>query len=339
MTVKSFLKNISIGLTLIGISIACTTDDILPVLELNISDTDLSEAGGSLTLSAVLNSAASQQISVPLTFSGTALLSEDYSVSSEQIIIEVGNESGSVTFLGLQDDSNEGTETIAVQISNARDVLLLSETQIEISLLDDDVDTDEDGVPDNVDGCPDVAGAIINNGCPWLGFLINEVLYDPPATDALGDANGDGTRQAQEDEFIELFNSTENSLDLSGYTVSDNLAVRHTFPSGTIMPSNSILVLFGGGTPDGNFGGAIVQTANGLDNLLNLNNSLDSVIIKDQEGAIIISYNSADTGVNHGADQSVTRSPDLSGNFVLHTEANSNGALFSPGTRTDGSSF
>ena len=63
------------------------------------------------------------------------------------------------------------------------------------------------------------------------------------------------------------------------------------------------------------------------------------MIINDQEGDVIISYNSADTGVNHGANQSVTRSPDLSGNFVLHTEANSNGALFSPGTRTDGSSF
>ncbi len=48
------------------------------------------------------------------------------------------------------------------------------------------------------------------NGCPWnplAGFIINEVLYDPPAGDHAGDANGDGSREANEDEFIEFYNS------------------------------------------------------------------------------------------------------------------------------------
>ena len=337
MTVKSLLKNISIALVLIGISISCTTDDILPALELNTNETVLSEAGGTLSLSAVLNSTASQQISIPLIFSGTALLSEDYSVSAEQIVIEAGNESGSVIFSGLQDSAIEGTETIIVQISNAQDVLLISENQIEISLLDDDVDTDEDGVPDNVDSCPDEAGAITNNGCPWLGFLINEVLYDP-ASGSAGDANGDGTRDANGDEFIEFFNSTENDIDLSGYTVSDADAVRHTFLSGTIMPSNSVLVLFGGGNPTGNFGGAIVQTANGFESRLNLNNAGDFVTFADSNGNTVLTFDVEP--LSNNPDESYSRSPDLTGEFEQHAGIpESNGALFSPGTQTDGSSF
>lgn len=337
MTVKSLLKNTSIGLAFAAILIACTTDDILPALELNTSATTLGEAGGNLSLSAVLNATASQQISIPLTFSGTASLSEDYSVSAAQIIIEPGNDSGSVIFSGLQDNTIEGTETITVEISNTQEVLLLSETQIEISLLDDDVDTDEDGVPDNVDSCPDEAGAITNNGCPWLGFLINEVLYDPPSGSA-GDANGDGTRDANGDEFIEFFNSTENDIDLSGYTVSDAVAVRHTFLSGTIMPSNSVLVLFGSGNPTGNFGGAIVQTANGFESRLNLNNSGDFVTFADSDGNTVLTFDVEP--LSNDPNESYSRNPDLTGEFEQHAGIpESNGALFSPGTRTDGSSF
>ena len=297
----------------------------------------MSEDLGQVQIIASLNSSASKDIFVSLDVSGTANLNEDYSLSSSQILISNGDLSGSIEVTAIDDMIIEEIETIIIN-PRSDDVLIFNGSGIEILILDNDTDTDNDGVPDNVDNCPELAGTTTNNGCPWLGFLLNEVHYDP-ATPITGDANGDGIREAQGDEFIELFNSAENSLDLSGYTVSDAFTIRHTFPSGTIIPSNGILVLFGGGTPTGDFGGALVQTANGFENRLNLNNSGDSVLIHDQDGEVILSYNSADTSINHGADQSVTRFPDLFGDFVLHTEANSNGALYSPGTRTDGSSF
>lgn len=333
---KFINKIFVIALVIITI-ISCESEDIKPVIEISSSSMNLSEDLGTVEITANLNSIANNDIYVNFNTTGTADLNEDYTISSNQILITENNSYGSVIITAIDDEIIEEIETIVLNI-NSEDVLVFSSAGIEISILDDDTDTDSDGVPDNEDNCPEVPGEVSNNGCPWLGFLLNEVHYDP-ATPITGDANGDGIREAQGDEFIELFNSAENSLDLSGYTVSDASAVRHTFPTGTIIPSNGVLVLFGGGTPTGDFGGALVQTANGLDNRLNLNNGGDSVIINDQEGDVIISYNSADTGVNHGANQSVTRSPDLSGNFVLHTEANSNGALFSPGTRTDGSSF
>ena len=60
-----------------------------------------------------------------------------------------------------------------------------------------------------------------------LGFIINEVLYDPPSGDA-GDANGDGTRDPNEDEFIEFYNSGLE-IDLSGYTISDASSTKTYF--------------------------------------------------------------------------------------------------------------
>jgi hypothetical protein len=336
MTVKSLLKKFSITLALIWILIGCTTDDILPALELNTNETVLSEAGGSLSLSAVINSAASQQISIPLIFSGTAVLSEDYSVSAAQIVIEAGNESGNVIFSGLQDNVIEGTETIIVQISNAQDVLLVSETQIEISLLDDDVDTDEDGIPDNVDSCPEQSGFAEYDGCLYPRIIINEVLYDPSNQGLNGDANGDEFYAQNDDEFIEFYNLGSQTVDISGFTISDATQLRHVFPEGTLVPSHSVLVLFGGGNPTGDFGGATVQIAS--EGLLNMNNAGDLVTFADSDGNTVLTFDVEP--LSNNPNESYSRNPDLTGEFEQHAGIpEANGALFSPGTRTDGSSF
>ena len=170
-------------------------------------------------------------------------------------------------------------------------------------------------------------------GC--IPLIINEVHYDP-ATDITGDANGDGTRDSAQDEFIEFYNNSSASLDISGYTLSDGSQLRHTFPASTIIPANKFLVVFGGGTPTGSFGGSIVQTAS--EGELNLNNNGDVITIENPSGDVVLIYNSSDTGIDHGSNQSVTRSPDFSGGFVLHTNANA-ALLFSPGLLIDGSSL
>ena len=75
----------------------------------------------------------------------------------------------SVTLTGLQDNTVEGAETLIVSVGNVQNVILLSETEITISVLDDDSDSDGDGVLDANDLCPNEAGEVDNNGCPWLG--------------------------------------------------------------------------------------------------------------------------------------------------------------------------
>ena len=172
-------------------------------------------------------------------------------------------------------------------------------------------------------------------------LVINEFLADP-AEGAAGDANRDGTRDGTQDEFVEIVNDSDALLDISGVRLADAAGVRFTVPAGTTLAPRQALVVFGGGTPDPTdvaFGGALIRTASGG---LSFNNDGDTIrlllqIANADASLAAISYGGA-TGLNGSADQSLTRSPDITGAFVLHTVARP-GKLFSPGTRVDGSPF
>ena len=196
------------------------------------------------------------------------------------------------------------------------------------------VDADGDGVLDGFDDCPNEPGPAQYNGCPSPQILINEVLYDPP-NDLPGDANGDGTREPQEDEFIEFYNYG-GDLDISGWSVHDNAEERHIFPEGTVIPAGGVLVLFGGGTPTGTFGGSIVQVAS--EGILNMNNSGDFVTVYDSNNISVLTFDIEP--LSNNPNESYTRNPDITGEFEQHAGiAEANGALFSPGTTVDGSNF
>jgi hypothetical protein len=177
---------------------------------------------------------------------------------------------------------------------------------------------------------------------PGLGFLVNEIMFDPASGDE-GDANGDGTRSARDDEFIEFINDSPNPVDLSGFTLYDDDQLgtdvpRHTFPEGTVIPPGGVFVLFGGGTPTGDFGGSLVQaTTTGN---MNLNNSGDAITIFDTDGNVFFTFSSEvdGAGLDFGDNQSITRSPDITGAYVLHTTANP-ALIYSPGVKADGSNF
>lgn len=158
--------------------------------------------------------------------------------------------------------------------------------------------------------------------------VINEIHYNP-AGDLTGDANGDGLRSSSHDEFVEIVNANTNSIDVSGYTISDADGVAFTVPIGTILLSNQPLLVFGGGAPTGSFGGAIVFTKS-----LGLNNADNYVVLKNATGATIdsVSYKT-----NSAVGKSFTRNPDVTGEFVSSTDIGT--VLFTPGTKNDGAAF
>jgi len=166
------------------------------------------------------------------------------------------------------------------------------------------------------------------------GLTINEILADP-GSGLSGDANGDGVRSGSADEFIEIVYDTPGSpLDLSGWTLSDATSVRHLFPGGTVLDPYSAMVVFGGGSPVGSFGGALVQIASSGG--LGLNNSGDTVTLSDGAGMDI----TATYGSEAGDNQSITLDPDITGSFTRHTTAAGSGGMrFSPGTMVGGSPF
>ena len=192
-------------------------------------------------------------------------------------------------------------------------------------------DNDTEDPPDNMSA--DVIFSFDTVSLNITSVVINEFLADP-AADAAGDANGDGTRDSSDDEFVEIVNVSGADLDVSGWSISDGVQVRHTFPGGTVIPADCSAVIFGGDTPTGVFGGAIVQTAS--TGALGLNNGGDTITL-DDGGSSTLEYVYGSEG---GNDQSLTRDPDIVGSFVLHSAAAaSGGSLFSPGTQVDGTPF
>ncbi|HEV7746911.1 MAG TPA: lamin tail domain-containing protein [Pyrinomonadaceae bacterium] len=198
------------------------------------------------------------------------------------------------------------------------------------------------------DGRDSNPGEVEFSGDSRRDILINEFLADPPEG-AAGDANRDGVRDSSQDEFVELVNTTTNDIDISGYRIFTRASgtgiatLRHLFPPGSVLPSCSAVVVFGGGgaafnADDPAFGGALVLKASS--GSLALVNSSGTLSLQDQNSEIVnlIAYGGT-SSIDANDNQSVTRAPDLTGNFVQHLEASGGVRLFSPGTRISGAPF
>ncbi|MHC5023565.1 MAG: lamin tail domain-containing protein [Planctomycetota bacterium] len=182
--------------------------------------------------------------------------------------------------------------------------------------------------------CADLAVQVAECLSTVTGLVINEIHADPDA--AGGDANGDGTIDFSQDEFVEIVNNSGGPMDLGGLEIHDQFGLRHVIPAATVIEDQCALVVFGGGVPLGIFGGATVQTAS--TGSLGLNNGGDSVIILDPLGLLVAVTTYGGEG---GNNQSLTLNPDITGTvYELHsTIIEANGALYSAGTRLDGTAF
>ncbi|MEE9393888.1 MAG: lamin tail domain-containing protein [Planctomycetota bacterium] len=170
---------------------------------------------------------------------------------------------------------------------------------------------------------------------------INEFCSDPngaafvPTT---GDFNLDGTGSSAEDEFVEIVNAGAVSVDISGWTVSDAVAVRHTFQMGTMLPAGSAIIVFGGGSSLATFNaqgaGLGVFASSGF---TSFNVAGDTITIADSLAVVVDSYTYPDGGGSDiGDGESVVRDPEAPGSaFSFHTVAGL-GLRASPGFHSDG---
>jgi len=303
-----------IFIVLVALS-SCKTDDVLPFVKLSTNSLSILEENGETDITATISQPIDRDIVLTLKIVGNASSNGvDYTLSGTEIRISAGNLSGSVTLKTVQDDILEGDENVEISIQSIIGAIANKDEILTIILEDDDV--------------PLV-----------VKIIINEVLYDPSNNALDGDANADGSYAQNEDEFIEFINLSSRSVNLSGYKIFDssNLLTgvpNHVIPDNTIIPAGGCLVVFGGGTPTGLFGGAVVQTSTSGD--LNMNNAGDIITLTDASGAVIDSFDV--TPLSDNPNESYTRSPDFTGDFIQHHYANE-GIFFSPGTKADGTLF
>ena len=241
---------------------------------------------------------------------GSTYLS-DTAIASQDIVAP-GSHAGGASF--QRADLAEGTET-----------------QTGGNGLTGSDETSEDlSVTWSIDTVPTPGGAFV----PPTVWIINEIHADP-APGISGDANADGVRHFSDDEFVEIVNISGAAVDISGWTLADGFSVRHTFPAGTMIEDQCGVVVFGGGSPTGSFGGVVVQIASS--SALGLNNGGDTVTLNDGSTDVTV----ATYGSEGGDNQSLTLDPDLTGApWTKHSVATgSGGSLFSPGALIDGSQF
>ena len=285
----------------------------MPYVTLSSNKATISEDAGETLITASITQPTDTDIILTLNLAGTAT-EADYTITKTEIVILAGSVSGSVVLNTVQDTSQEGNETVEIGIKSIIGGISTETQLVSITIEDDDV--------------------------PFVvNIIMNEILYDPSNNALDGDANGDGSYAQNADEFIEFINLSSRSVNLSGYKIFDssNLLTgvpNHVMPDNTIIPAGGCLVVFGGGTPTGLFGGAVVQTSTSGD--LNMNNAGDIITLTDASGAVIVSYDV--TPLSDNPNESYTRWPDITGDFVQHHYAKE-AVFFSPGTKTDGTRF
>lgn len=126
---------------------------------------------------------------------------------------------------------------------------------------------------------------------------------------------------ASGDDWVELYNSTENTKDISGYTIQDDGEVSYTLPEGTLVAANGYLVIF---CDDEN---------TGLHTNFKLSSDGETVTLKNSAGKVAetVTYPKLDNGQSYG------RYPDGSTNFAisgLTSEGTSNNESNAPAITT-----
>lgn len=269
--------------------------------------------------------------SLDLTLTASTLSEADGMAAITGTITRTGDTTNPLTVEIASSDSGELSVPASVAIPAGEDSVTFDLDAIDDGNIDDEQSVTVDISATGFVGDSATVTVTDDEASVPLSLIFNEILFDPPAA---GDANGDGTRDGVEDEFIELVNNSDAPVDLSGWAIADSVETRHTFPEGTIVPSGEAIVVFGGGTPTGTFGGSLVQTASASFVGLALNNGGDTIALLNPDDTEVVSLTYPGTV----SDTSITRNPDISGmDFVAHDSVGSD--LFSPGTQADGTEF
>ena len=255
----------------------------------------------------------------------TAILTRTGDLSeSLDVVITVTDESEALVEEGVPTKFFEGENTLTIELIGQDDIAEDGTQLVQIRAAAPGYATATASfeVEDDGDGAFDA-------------IVLNEFLSSPSSNLGPGDTNRDGTRDFSQDEFVEFLNVSEEDIDLSNYEIHDAVGARHVFPIDTVLAAGQAIVVFGGGTPWGAFGGSVVQVASS--GSLGLNDGGDSIYLKTFGGdTILIEHRYDGTTLR----QSMSRSPEGTGGFIDRTLIEgAEEILTSPGTTADGERF
>ncbi|MDB5391826.1 MAG: hypothetical protein JWM11_7472, partial [Planctomycetaceae bacterium] len=109
-----------------------------PVVTLSLNNASIPEAAGTAVLTATLSAITDVDVTVGLTFTGTASFPQDYSRSASQIVIPAGSMSATITLTAVSDSELEANESIIINSSSVTNGTTFGPLQAIIQILDDD---------------------------------------------------------------------------------------------------------------------------------------------------------------------------------------------------------
>ncbi len=144
-------------------------------------------------------------------------------------------------------------------------------------------------------------------------LVISEV-YPNPAWGEAGDTNGDGVRHTYQDEFVEVANQGAHPIDIGGYFLGDDDAPADRlfrFPDNTVLDTQAVVVLFGGGEVSGS-NRIFVDDGRIGDGLSNWS---DTVQLLEPDSSTVVAsmvYERSTRGVSYARNED--------GNYLLHNQ-------------------
>ena len=108
-----------------------------PTVTLSAGAENIDETGGSTTVTATLSHTYPETVTIDLAFSGTAVLTDDYTRSGTSIAISSGT-TGSITLSSVSDILDEDNETITVDIDGVSNGSENGTQQKTVTITDDD---------------------------------------------------------------------------------------------------------------------------------------------------------------------------------------------------------
>ncbi len=173
---------------------------------------------------------------------------------------------------------------------------------------------------------------------------VTEFLANPTAkvTDGLynplnRETPSDSDRIIVEDEFIEIANLGQAEVDLAGWSLSDAVTLRSNFYEGDVLAKRGAVIVYGGRSSGSEpvFGDDVLALpATESTSGLGLNNSGDTITLRNADGHVIDRIQFGSTSKNKG---SMTRHPGLNGAWLDHGSVASKGV--SPGAWPSGTPF
>jgi hypothetical protein len=126
------------GTIIVSTATILDNDDI-PSVSFSTATSSESEGIGTIIISAQLSSTSGLAVSVPFSFSGTAALTSDFTITSSPITIPAGSPSADITITVVDDLIDENNETIVITMGTPTNANQGITTASTVTILDNDL--------------------------------------------------------------------------------------------------------------------------------------------------------------------------------------------------------